>query len=249
MKPILILLPATVYILLTLIFARKLAFREISDALIKAHLAIFAFIAVSTEFLSLLQALSFSSVLAAWSPFLLVCFVVVILLIYQRSHDLSSSVIRRFTPLTAILVGAIAFLLAATFVTAIVYPPNNWDSMTYHMPRVVHWISNNNISFYTTGITRQNYQMPLAEFAIMHLQILTGFDLYANLVQWVSFLVLICLGCLTAAELGLNNRQQLISAIVIATLPMAILQASSTQNDLVVSSFVGNVQGLMAVFP
>ncbi len=238
MKPILILLPATVYILLTLIFVRKLAFREIFNALIKAHLVIFAFIAVSTEFLSLLQALSFHCVLAAWSLFLVVCFVVVILLIYQKSHDLSSSVSRKFTPLTAILVGAIGFILAATFATAIVYPTNNWDSMTYHMPRVAHWISNNNISFYTTGITRQNYQMPLAEFAIMHLQILTGFDLYANLVQWVSFLVLICLGCVTAAELGLNNRQQLISTIVIATLPMAILQASSTQNDLVVSSFV-----------
>ncbi len=238
MKPILILLPATVYILLTLIFVRKLVFREISDALVKAHLVIFAFIAVSTEFLSLLQALSFPGVLVAWLLFLLVCFVAVILLIYQRNHNLSSALIRKFTPLTAILVGAIAFLLAATFATAIVYPTNNWDSMTYHMPRVVHWISNNNISFFTTAITRQNYQMPLAEFAIMHLQILTGFDLYANLVQWVSFLVLICLGCVTAAELGLNNRQQRISAIVIATLPMAILQASSTQNDLVVSSFV-----------
>ncbi len=171
MKPILILLPATVYILLTLIFVRKLAFREIFNALIKAHLVIFAFIAVSTEFLSLLQALSFHCVLAAWSLFLVVCFVVVILLIYQKSHDLSSSVIRKFTPLTAILVGAIGFILAATFATAIVYPTNNWDSMTYHMPRVAHWISNNNISFYTTVITRQITDA-LAEFA-SDLQILT----------------------------------------------------------------------------
>jgi hypothetical protein len=80
--------------------------------------------------------------------------------------------------------------------------------------------------------------MPLAEFAIMHVQILTGSDLYANLVQWMSFLVLIFLGLLTAAELGLSGRQQLVSAVLIATLPMAILQASSTQNDLVVSAFV-----------
>jgi 4-amino-4-deoxy-L-arabinose transferase-like glycosyltransferase len=110
--------------------------------------------------------------------------------------------------------------------------------MTYHMPRVIHWITNKNVSFYTTACTRQNYQMPLAEFAIMHLQVLTGFDLYANLVQWVSFLVLIGLGFLVASELGLSRRQQLISAIIIATIPMAILQSSSTQNDLVVSSFI-----------
>ena len=80
--------------------------------------------------------------------------------------------------------------------------------------------------------------MPLAEFAIMHVQILTGSDFYANLVQWISFLILICLALLIARELGLSHKQQLISAMVIATLPMAILQASSTQNDLVVSSFI-----------
>jgi hypothetical protein len=40
--------------------------------------------------------------------------------------------------------------------------------------------------------------MPLAEFAIMHVQILTDCDLYANLVQWMNFLVLICLSFLIA---------------------------------------------------
>ena len=228
MHPILILLPATAYSLLTLIFARKLEVREISEALVKAHLVIFAFIAVSTESLSSIQEISFPSLLTAWLLFLLVCFAVATLLIHRRNQGLSLPVLQRLNPLTEILVGAIVFILATTFVTAILYPPNNFDSMTYHMARVSHWINNNNISFYPTAIVRQNYQMPLAEFAIMHLQMLTGFDLYANLVQWSSFLVLICLGLLTAAELGLSNRQQLISAIAIATLPMAILQSSST---------------------
>jgi len=238
MQPMLILLPATAYSLLTLIFARRLSVGDISEAFIKAHLVIFAFIAVSTEFLSSIQAISFPGLLIAWVLFLLVCFAFATLLIYRRSKGLNVPVLQLLTPLTAILVGVIVFILTATIATAVLYPPNNWDSMTYHMSRVVHWISNNNISFYPTAIMRQNYQMPLAEFAIMHMQMITGFDLYANLVQWVSFLVLICLGLITAAELGLSSRQQLISAIVIGTLPMAILQASSTQNDLVVSSFV-----------
>jgi hypothetical protein len=155
-----------------------------------------------------------------------------------RENSYSLPELQKINLLTGFLVGTIIFILIATFAAAILYPPNNWDSMTYHMARVANWISNKSVSFYPTAITRQNYQMPLAEFAIMHLQILTGCDLYANLVQWMSFLVLILLGFLIAGEFGLTNRQQLISAIIIATLPMAILQASSTQNDLVVSSFL-----------
>lgn len=232
----LIFLPAAAYILLTLIFARKAGVKEISDALVKGHIVIFAFIAASTEVLSSIHEISFPALLTAWLLFLLVCFVAVFR--HGRKEGFSLPVLQRITPLTVILVGAIAFILATTFAAAILYPPNNWDSMTYHMPRVEHWISNKSVSFYPTAITRQNYQMPLAEFAIMHVQILTSCDLYAQLVQWISFLILVCLCLLIAGELGLSSGQQLISAIVIATLPMAILQASSTQNDLVVSSFL-----------
>ncbi len=232
----LIFVPATAYILLTLIFARRAGFRRITEALVKGHIVIFAFISVSTEILSSIHGISFPALLTTWLLFLLVCFVAVFR--NGKKHGFFLPVLQRVTPLTAIIVGAIAFILATTFAAAILYPPNTWDSMTYHMSRVAHWISNNSVSLYPTAITRQNYQMPLAEFAIMHVQILTGFDLYANLVQWMSFLVLACLGLLVAGELGLSNRQQLISAIVIVTLPMAILQASSTQNDLVVSSFL-----------
>lgn len=232
----LILLPAAAYMLLSLIFARTMSIRGISEALVKAHIAIFAFIAITTELLSLVQAIAFHAVLTTWLLLILACCAAV----FRRARKLDCSlpVTQCAEPLTVLLGGAIAFMLITTFSAAILYPPNTWDSMTYHMPKVLHWISNNNVSFYPTAITRQNYQMPLAEFAIMHLQILTDGDVYANLVQWISFLVLICLGPLIAAEFGLSTRQQLLSAFLIATLPMAILQASSTQNDLVVAGFL-----------
>jgi hypothetical protein len=234
----LIILPALAFMLLSWIFARKAGGRDLFEGLIKAHIVTFAFIAVSTEVFSLMEAISLPGLLTAWILFPLACFVAATLSMQLRIKVDVLPVLQRKTYLEMLLAGAIIFILAETFVTAILYPPNNWDSMTYHMSRVVHWISNKNVSFYSTAITRQNYQMPLAEFAIMHLQIISGSDLYANLVQWVSFLVIICLGFNIAVELGLGRKQQVISAVVVATLPMAILQASSTQNDLVVSSFI-----------
>jgi hypothetical protein len=109
--------------------------------------------------------------------------------------------------------------------------------MTYHMARVAEWIQHGNVDYYPTSIDRQNYQMPLAEFCILHFQLLTQSDAFANTVQWMSFCVSIILAGLLTAELGGSQAAQILSAVVAATIPMAILQSSSTQNDLVVSVF------------
>ncbi|MDR1089528.1 MAG: glycosyltransferase family 39 protein, partial [Prevotella sp.] len=64
-------------------------------------------------------------------------------------------------------------------------------------------------------------------------RILSGNDWLMTLVQWFAFLgTIICISKI-AAHLGLNEKMQRVAAVFFATLPMAILQASSTQNDLV----------------
>ncbi len=110
--------------------------------------------------------------------------------------------------------------------------------MTYHMSRVAHRVNHGDLLFYLTHIERQLYQMPLAEFAILHGQILSGSDAFANAVQWVCLAASICLVSLIARELGLSRVSQLLSSVMFTTIPMAVLQASSTQNDLVVTSFI-----------
>jgi len=129
----------------------------------------------------------------------------------------------------------IGVILATTLLIALVSPPNNWDSMTYHMARVMHWIQNRSVAFYPTGITRQLYSAPWAEYAIMHLQILSGGDRFANLVQWFALCGGIVGVTLIAEECGAPVIAQACAAVVAATIPMGILQASSTQNDLAVS--------------
>lgn len=240
-----VLLPTATYGLLVACFLRpqvtqKTGLEALARALVLAHLTIFAFVALSTEMLSAVDAVAHAPVQAAWTALLLTSFV----LAWRRRswQRLGRAEPRQArsdtTPWTSTLAIVVLLILAITLVTALLYPPNTWDSMSYHMARVAHWEANQSIDFYPTSITRQNIQMPLAEFAILHLQILTGSDRYANLVQWLSFLVLVGLAILIAAELGLDKPQQRLSAVIVATLPMAILQASSTQNDLVVASFV-----------
>jgi hypothetical protein len=48
-------------------------------------------------------------------------------------------------------------------VLALITPPNMYDSMTYHMSRVVHWIQNGSLAHYPTSIGRQLFLPPGAE--------------------------------------------------------------------------------------
>ena len=238
MHPTLILLPVAVYGLLTFCFLRRADVVGLADAIIRTHLVVFGFLAISTEVLSSVNAITFDAIVTAWSLALSICSLAAIATVRRKDFIAGKHDSGPTDPWSWMFLTGIGLLLASTLVTALVYPPNTWDSMTYHLPRVMHWISNESIAFYPTSISRQNYQMPLAEFAILHLQVLTGEDTFANLVQWTNFNVLICLGAVTAVTLGLGRRQQILSAMLTATLPMAVLQASGTKNDLVVSAFV-----------
>lgn len=126
-------------------------------------------------------------------------------------------------------------LIAATGLIALAAPPNTWDSMTYHMGRVAHWAQNGSVAHFATHIPRQLQYPPWAEFAILQLQVLSGGDRLANLVQWGAYVGCIVGVGLIAALLGADRGGQVLAGVVAATLPMALLQASSTQNDLVVS--------------
>ena len=130
---------------------------------------------------------------------------------------------------------AVGAILAVTGVIAMLAPPNNWDSMTYHMPRVAHWSQNGSVAHYPTHILRQLWLGPWAEFAIMHLYLLAGGDRLANLVQWLAFAGCAVGVAVVTGELGGGRQARGLAAVACATLPMAIAQASSTQNDLVAS--------------
>ena len=75
----------------------------------------------------------------------------------------------------------------------------------------------------------------MSEFAILHFQVLAGTDRLANPVQWFSMIGSAIGVTLIAKELGANRQGQIFSAVVGMTIPMGILQGSSTQNDYVAS--------------
>jgi hypothetical protein len=117
-------------------------------------------------------------------------------------------------------------------VVALVAAPNNWDSMTYHLMRVEQWMRLGGVAHYATHYEPQLYQPPGAEMLILTGRSISGSDQLAGAVQWLAFLIAMPVASLAAARLGAAVRGQALAALLVATTPMALMQASSTQNDL-----------------
>jgi 4-amino-4-deoxy-L-arabinose transferase-like glycosyltransferase len=141
-------------------------------------------------------------------------------------------------PVMLVLLPALLLILLIVGYIALNSPPNTWDSMTYHMPRVFYWQQFQSVDHYPTVIDRQLFNPPWAEFAILHLQILSDGDQFANMVQWTAMFISIIGVSAIAGRLGASYQGQLFAAIFCATLPMGILQGSSTQNDYVIAMWL-----------
>ncbi|MFI5906113.1 ArnT family glycosyltransferase [Dactylosporangium sp. NPDC051541] len=143
----------------------------------------------------------------------------------------------------------IAVLLGGLFLTdlviALVAPPNNFDSQTYHLPKIEHWAAQGGVEFYPTVIDRQLAMAPGAEYILLNLRLLTGGDAFYNLVQLAAGVGGVIIASRIAAQLGGGRRAQLVAALIFATTPIVLLEATSTQTDLVVAFWVGTVATLV----
>ncbi|MFV2043570.1 MAG: ArnT family glycosyltransferase [Anaerolineales bacterium] len=128
---------------------------------------------------------------------------------------------------------ALALLSALLFLTAVVSPANTTDSLRYHMPRVLHWAQNASLAHYPTGYRPQLWNPPFAEMAILHLRLLSGSDQFANLVQWASMLGSLVVTAGIARLLGASRLGRAVAVTFAFSLPMGLLQATSTQTDYV----------------
>jgi hypothetical protein len=192
-------------------------------------------VAAITETLSALQFLTPSGAVGSWAIANLISASSFFIAARSGKLNIRLPAISRTPASEILLVLGVAGLMVATAVAALVAPPNTYDSMTYHMARIVHWIQNRSVADYPTAILRQLYSNPWAEFAVAQLQLLSGTDRLANLVEWFSMVGCILGTTLIVKELGGNARGQLLTAVVTVTIPIGILQGSSTQNDYVLA--------------
>jgi hypothetical protein len=151
----------------------------------------------------------------------------------QRGRAKPSGERGPITPFDVAVIASLGIAGACTLIVALWAPPNNWDSMTYHMARIAEWYDHGSVAFYPTAIDRQLWQPPFAEYLILVTYgVLERHDYLANLPQWIAAAGAAVAAMEIARLIGATKSGQRIAALVVATTPTVVLEASSTQNDL-----------------
>jgi len=204
---------------------------------IKAFIGIAFFSYIICEILSLFNLFSFNFVLISW-------FLINGIIIFLNKEKIKLNVFSAFSQKIIIpkkekniLLFIFFIIVLPLLLLAIFIPPNNWDSMAYHLPRVEHWIQNKNIYAYPTNILRQILMSNLSEYIIANFQILASTDAFSNLLQFFSFIFILFLGTLIFSLLKLGVKGQFFLLLALLSLPMMLFQATTTQTDLLASFF------------
>lgn len=214
-------------------------------AFIKSCLLMGILITSITEVLSLYHILTFSNLLFFWLGISIINGLLIIILLKRNIidfHNINNLVSSKCSSLLTQKSDQLSFLviiliLAITLMTAIISAPNNWDSMTYHLPKVMHWIQNQSVYPYPTNNLRQISFSPGASYLTLQAILLSGNDYFANCIQWIAFLgSIICVSLIVRTLLG--EKHQWIGAFLTACFPMAIMQSTTTQSDLVTAFWI-----------
>jgi hypothetical protein len=191
-------------------------------------------VVISSEGLSLFKAITQANLAIFWALIM-----VILVLFGWRGGHFSRSISllkKQFTGLSwrsidslfLLVCGCYVFIL---FIVAWFAPPNTNDSLAYHMSRVMNWIQDQSLEHYPATNDRQLYMPIGAELVILQLHLLAGSDRLSNLVQWFSMVGSLAGVSLIAKRLGAGRSGQILAVVFCVSIPMGMLQASSTQTD------------------
>jgi hypothetical protein len=141
------------------------------------------------------------------------------------------------------VVAALAVVVALELVyvaaLAIVTPPNDTDTLTYHLMRGALWIQQHSVS--PVGDARDpriDEFQPDADIVQALTMLLSGSARYAQLVAFSALLAATAAIYGVAMRVGFGRRSAAFGALLFPTLPVVALQAPTAMTDIVVAAFV-----------
>ena len=141
-------------------------------------------------------------------------------------------------PLTALFLAGVVVLLAYELLLG-TSPPNNMDSLTYHLARAAAWAQHGGIYWIPNAPEVElNAYQPLAEQQNLFLIVATGGGGLYFLPQFLAELAILVAVYGASRRLGFEVRAAACSAFLLAMFSAVALEAFTAQNDLVAASFV-----------
>jgi hypothetical protein len=160
--------------------------------------------------------------------------------VWQRAGRPRPPALPRFRPEPLLAALALAVLLGAAYELFLVVatPPNNWDSMHYHLARVAAWHAQGHLGYFPTHNGIENVYPQNAEMLVLWTVTFLGRDVVAALPQLLAMFATTASIYVIARRLGGGARLSAFAALLFPTLTIVVLESVTTQNDLIEASFV-----------
>lgn len=121
---------------------------------------------------------------------------------------------------------------------AVMTVPYNYDSMTYHLPRIMFWIQNHSVEYYYTNDARQLVSSPLTEYLQMETMLLSGTDRLFNLISLSGAAVSMYFIFKLTERISGSELMAGLAAVIYISVPIIEAESISTQVDVFAGMWV-----------
>jgi 4-amino-4-deoxy-L-arabinose transferase-like glycosyltransferase len=150
----------------------------------------------------------------------------------QIKRDELWNTLKRWPELSLLALGVgLSFLFNAVLIWIV--PPNNNDSLATHMSRIGYWVQHGSFFPWATDRVWQITYPVNMQLQMLWTVLFLGTDRIVEVVQWLGAMAGILAVMGLARLLGASRVQALFAGLVWATFPEIVLEATTTQNDLV----------------
>ncbi len=197
------------------------------------------FVFVLVEGLNFFKAITAANLMIVWGIFLIVIGGYCVskrALLKNKIALLKRSVVSLYrnnrTSVKALII-FITFFMVARTILAVITASHDADSMTYHLSRIMYWIQHKSVDYYDTHVMRQLFSPVFAEYINLNVFLLTGGDLFVNMLQNFS-----AYGCLLLLygiikNLGCGIKWALFGCVLALSMNIFVAESLSTQVDMV----------------
>lgn len=141
--------------------------------------------------------------------------------------------------LGVLAVGFSVFIIAAVFL-CIVMPVDNADALSYHISRCLFWISQGNLNHFVTADIR-NTCLPInSELLYTWVLLFVRRDAGIGFFGFVGYIFSIVAVFNILGLLGFCVRKRLWVIFILTSLPSVLVQASTTETDIIISALVSS---------
>ena len=118
-----------------------------------------------------------------------------------------------------------------SFIAGTSIAPNNWDSMTYHFSRYLHWFNNKNLDYFTTSNNRENIFPTLPDILFAQIFSIFSNDRFLFILSWICIVVSAYYVFKITFLLSHNPNASYLASFITLIIPSHVAFLSSTQTD------------------